>query len=50
VATRALMLTITGEKKRTVAEESRRDGSLSHLAIGRVLASAPVPVEVYWSR
>jgi 6-phosphogluconolactonase len=50
VATRALMLTITGEKKRTVAEEAIRDGSLSHLAIGRVLASAPVPVEVYWSR
>lgn len=49
VATRALMLTITGEKKRTVAEEAMRDGPLSHLAIGRVLASARVPVQIYWS-
>jgi 6-phosphogluconolactonase len=49
VATRALMLTITGEKKRTVAEKAMRDGPLSHLAIGRVLASARVPVQIYWS-
>ena len=50
VATRALMLTITGEKKRTVAEKAIRDGPLSHLAIGRVLASARVPVQIYWSQ
>ena len=50
VATRALMLTITGDKKRAVAEQAIKDGPLSNLAIGRVLASARVPVEIYWSR
>jgi 6-phosphogluconolactonase len=50
VATRSLMLTITGEKKRAVAEQAIKDGPLSNLAIGRVLASARVPVEIYWSR
>ena len=50
VATRSLMVTITGEKKRAVAEQAIRDGASSSLAIGRVLASARVPVELYWSR
>ena len=50
VATRSLMLTITGEKKRAVAEQAMNDGAMSSLAIGRVLASARVPVEIYWSR
>lgn len=49
VATRSLILTITGDKKRAVAEQAIRDGSLSNLAIGRVLASARVPVVIYWS-
>lgn len=49
VATRSLMLTITGDKKRAVAERAIKDGPLSSLAIGRVLASARVPVEIYWS-
>ena len=50
VATRSLMVTITGEKKRAVAEQAIKDGPSSSLAIGRVLASARVPVELYWSR
>ena len=49
VATRALMLTITGEKKRAVAEQAIEEGSLSALAVGRVLASARVPVQIFWS-
>lgn len=49
VATRSLMLTITGDRKRAVAERAMRDGRSSSLAIGRVLASARVPVEIYWS-
>ena len=48
--TRSLMLTITGETKRVVAEQAIKEGPLSGLAIGRVLASARVPVEIYWSR
>lgn len=50
VATRFLMLTITGEAKRAVAERAIGEGPRSGLAIGRVLASARVPVEIYWSR
>jgi len=49
VATRALMLTIIGEKKRAVAEQAIRDGPRSGLAVGRVLASAHGPVQIYWS-
>ena len=50
VATRSLMVTITGEKKRAVAEQAIKDGPSSSLAIGRVLASARVRVELYWSK
>lgn len=48
VATRSLILTITGEKKRAVAEQAIKDGNSSNLAIGRVFASARVSVEIYW--
>ena len=50
VATRSLMLTITGEKKRAVAEQAIREEPSSGLAVGRVLASARAPATVYWSR
>jgi 6-phosphogluconolactonase len=49
VATRAQMLTITGEKKRRVAERAIREGRISSLAVGLVLASARVPIQIYWS-
>lgn len=49
VSTRSLILTITGEKKRSVAEQAINEGSSSSFAIGRVLASARVPIEIYWS-
>jgi len=49
VSTRSLILTIAGEKKRAVAERAIRDGARSSLAIGRVLASAAVPVTIYWT-
>jgi 6-phosphogluconolactonase len=50
VATRSLMLTITGEKKRSVARQATKEGALSSFAIGRVLAWARVAAEIYWSR
>lgn len=50
VATRFLMLTITGDRKRAVAEQAIRDGAASILAIGRVLNSASVPTEIFWHR
>jgi 6-phosphogluconolactonase len=49
-STRSSILTITGKRKRAVAEQAIKDGVLSNLAIGRVLASTRVPVEIYWSR
>lgn len=49
VATRSLFLTILGERKHTVAEQAIKDGIASNLAIGRVLASAPVSPRIYWS-
>jgi 6-phosphogluconolactonase len=50
VTTRSLVLTITGERKRVVAEQAISDGSLSNLAIGHVLESAKVSTKIYWSR
>ena len=50
VTTRALMLTINGEKKRAVAQQAIREGPESSLAVGRVLASARTAVQIYWSR
>jgi 6-phosphogluconolactonase len=50
VATRSLMVTMTGPRKRAVAEQAIEEGPRSSLAIGRVLASARVPIEIYWSR
>jgi 6-phosphogluconolactonase len=49
VETRSLMLTISGEEKRTVAEQAIAEGRSSSLAIGRVLASARCPVTIYSS-
>jgi 6-phosphogluconolactonase len=50
VAARSLMLTITGDGKRVVAEQAIRDGARSRFAVGRVLAAMREPVEIYWSR
>jgi 6-phosphogluconolactonase len=44
------MVTMTGPRKRAVAEQAIEEGPRSSLAIGRVLASARVPIEIYWSR
>lgn len=49
VEARSLMLTISGEEKRTVAEQAIAEGRSSSLAIGRVLASARDPVTIYSS-
>lgn len=49
VATRSLILTIVGDRKRVVAERAVNEGIVSNLAIGRVLASASVSARIYWS-
>nr|WP_037489348.1 6-phosphogluconolactonase [Sphingobium indicum] len=50
VATRCLILTITGEKKRLVAERAFREGCASTVAIGRVVAWAQAPAVVFWCK
>jgi 6-phosphogluconolactonase len=49
VNTRALMLTINGDRKRAVAEQAIHQGSQSTTAIGQVLALADVPIQIFWS-
>jgi hypothetical protein len=44
------MLTISGDRKRAVAEAALQQGSLSATAIGQVLALADVPIRIFWSR
>lgn len=44
-----LIVVITGEAKKAVLERAIADGPSSTLPIGRVLADAEVPVDIYWS-
>ncbi|GLI98855.1 MULTISPECIES: 6-phosphogluconolactonase [Sphingomonadaceae] len=50
VATRTLMLTISGDKKRAVARQAIEDGPRSATAIGRVLAECSAPIKVVWCK
>ena len=44
-----LIVVITGEEKKRVLERAIADGPSSTLPIGRVLADAEVPVDIYWA-
>lgn len=44
-----LIVVITGEEKKQVLERAIADGPSSNLPIGRVLADAEVPVDIYWA-
>ena len=46
---RALMVVITGARKRTLVEQAIKDGALSPLPIGRVLAASELPVDIHWA-
>lgn len=46
---RALMVVITGDHKRMVVEQAIKDGALSPLPIGRVLAASELPVDIHWA-
>ena len=48
-STRALMIAITGDTKRRVLEQAIKDGALSPLPVGRLLADVELPVDVHWS-
>ena len=47
--TRALMVLVTGAKKRTLVEQAIADGASSKLPIGRVLAEAEQAIDIHWA-
>jgi 6-phosphogluconolactonase len=46
---RTLMIVIAGAAKRQLLERAIKDGPLSPLPIGRLLASVDSPVDIFWS-
>jgi 6-phosphogluconolactonase len=48
-AARAMMIVISGAKKRQVLEQAIKDGPLSPLPIGRLLAGVDAAVDIFWS-
>ena len=47
---RAVMVVISGAEKREVLEQAIKEGPLSSLAIGRVIASIENPIDIFWSK
>ncbi len=48
LSARTVMITITGEEKRSLLEQAIADGQSSRLPIGRVLAEAEQPIDIHW--
>ena len=48
LSARTVMITITGQEKRTLLEQAIADGQSSKLPIGRVLAEAEQPIDIHW--
>lgn len=48
VASKALMVAITGDAKRRLLEEAVAEGAGSPYPIGRVLADSELPVDIHW--
>jgi len=49
ITSRALIIAITGDKKKKVLEQAIEQGPLSAYPIGRVLADVELPVDIHWS-
>ena len=49
ITARALMIAITGDKKREVLERAIAEGASSPLPVGRLLADVELPVDIHWS-
>jgi 6-phosphogluconolactonase len=47
-AARAVMIVIAGAEKRSLLEQAIKEGPLSSVPIGRVLASIEVPIDIFW--
>ncbi|MEA3038359.1 MAG: 6-phosphogluconolactonase [Sphingomonadales bacterium] len=48
-AARAVMIVIAGAEKRRVLEQAIKEGPLSSVPIGRVLAAIETPIDIFWS-
>src|SRR3982750_2887348 len=48
LSARTILITITGDEKRTLLEQAIADGHSSKLPIGRVLAEAEHPLDIHW--
>jgi 6-phosphogluconolactonase len=48
LSARTVVITITGDEKRTILERAIADGQSSKLPIGRVLAEAEQPIDIHW--
>jgi 6-phosphogluconolactonase len=48
LSARTILITITGDEKRSVLEQAIADGQSSKLPIGRVLAEVDQPIDVHW--
>jgi len=48
LSARTMLITITGDDKRTMLEQAIADGQSSKLPIGRVLAEAEQPIDIHW--
>ena len=46
---RTIMIVIAGAEKRRMLEQAIKEGPLSAAPIGRVLAAADVPIDIFWS-
>jgi len=49
LSARTLLITVTGDEKRKVLEQAIKDGPLSTVPIGRVLADTELPIDIHWS-
>ena len=49
VSARALMIAITGAKKREVLEAAIEQGASSPYPVGRILADVELPIDVHWA-
>jgi 6-phosphogluconolactonase len=48
LSARTVLITVTGNEKRSVLEGAIADGQSSKLPIGRVLAEAEQPIDIHW--
>jgi 6-phosphogluconolactonase len=46
---RAMMIVISGAKKREVLEQAIKEGPLASAPIGRLLSTVEVPLDIFWS-